>query len=184
MRIGGGEFRGRILKGPTGLKTRPTRARLKKSLFDVLSRRVAGTRVLDLYAGAGALGLEALSRGAAMAVFVERRRQAAAAIRENVEAFGLTERASLVAKDVWSALPRLATDVERFDIIFADPPYRSSESEKLLRFLGEAALLASTGIVVIEHHYRNELDSVYGRLERSRELKAGESRLTFYVPTC
>lgn len=184
MRIGGGEFRGRVLKGPPGLKTRPTSARLKKSLFDVLSSRLAGARVLDLYAGVGALGLEALSRGATSVVFVERRRQAAAAIRDNVEAFGLTERASLVGKDVWSALSRLAADLERFDIIFADPPYRSSEPEKLLRFLGEEALLASDGIVVIEHYHKNELDAGYGRIERSRELKAGESRLTFYAPTC
>jgi 16S rRNA (guanine966-N2)-methyltransferase len=184
MRIGSGEFRGRMLKGPPGIKTRPTSARLKKSLFDVLSRRIAGAYVLDLYAGVGALGLEALSRGAATTVFVERRRQAAAAIRDNVEALELTERASLVAKDVWSALSRLSADLERFDIIFADPPYRSSEPDKLLRFLGEEVLLASAGIVVIEHHHKDELDARYGRLERLRELKAGESRLTLYVPTC
>jgi 16S rRNA (guanine966-N2)-methyltransferase len=184
MRIGGGEFRGRRLKGPSGLQTRPTSARLKKSLFDVLAGRIASARVLDLYAGVGALGLEALSRGAASAVFVERRRQAAAAIEENVEAFELTERARVVTKDVFSALSRLVVEGESFDIVFADPPYRSSDAEKLLRFLGEETLVAPDGIVVIEHHHKKTLDARYGQLERSRELKAGESRLTLYAPTC
>lgn len=180
MRIGGGELRGRRLYAPKGMETRPTSGRLKKSLFDVLAGRLSGVRVLDLYAGAGALGLEALSRGASSAVFVERGRKAAEAIRRNVEELGLGSRSEILSKDVGTTLRRLEERGEPFDVVFADPPYRSEEVEAVLELLGESALLADGAVVAIEHHHKTALPSQCGTLRRRRSLKAGESSVTLY----
>lgn len=180
MKIGSGEMQGRRLHAPRGARTRPTSGRLKKSLFDVLSSRLPGTRVLDLYAGSGSLGLEALSRGAESAVFVERGRPACEAIRKNIRELGVGGRAEILSKDVWSALSKLVHREEHFDLVFADPPYRSGESDRLLRYLGEKDLLHPGGLVVLEHHHKRELRDRYGSLVRLRMLKAGESTLTLY----
>lgn len=175
-------MKGRRLRAPRGGRTRPTSGRLRKSLFDVVSSRLGGARVLDLYAGSGSLGLEALSRGAESAVFVERGRQACDAIRKNVHELGLGGRAEILSKDVWSALSKLVHREARFDVVFADPPYRSGEPDDLLGFLGEEnkALVLPGGLVVVEHHHKRELRERYGALVRLRVLKAGESTLTLY----
>lgn len=180
MQIGSGKLRGRRLHTPRGSRTRPTSGRLRKSLFDVLGARLEGARVLDLYAGSGALGLEALSRGAASAVFVERGRQAAESIRKNVAELRLSDRAEVVGRDVFGTLERLLARFERFDVVFADPPYRSADPDKLLDRLGAEPLLEEEGLVVIEHHHKRELRERYGALERMRVLRAGESALTIY----
>jgi 16S rRNA (guanine966-N2)-methyltransferase len=153
---------------------------LKKSLFDVISARLPGARVLDLYAGSGSLGLEALSRGARSATFVERGRPACEAIRKNVHELRLEASSEILAKDVRAALSNLAHREERFDIVFADPPYRSAELDKLLVFLGDRELLSPGGLVVLEHHHKRELRERYGSLVRLRVIKAGESTLTLY----
>lgn len=180
MKIGSGELRGRRLHAPRGERTRPTSGRLRKSLFDVLAPRLEGARVLDLYAGSGALGLEALSRGAASAVLVDRSRQAVDSIRKNVAELHLGKRAEVVARDVFGAIERLLARFEKFDVIFADPPYRSGDADKLLDRLGGDSLLEEDGIVVLEHHHKRELRERYGSLERLRVLRAGESALTIY----
>lgn len=180
MKIGSGRLRGRKLHAPRGSRTRPTSGRLRKSLFDVLGSRLEAARVLDLYAGSGSLGLEALSRGAASAVLVERGRQAAGAIRRNVGELGLSERAEVVSRDVFGAIERLLARLERFDVVFADPPYRSGDADKLLGRLGEEDLVEKGGLVVLEHHHKRELRERYGSLSRLRLLKAGESTLTIY----
>ncbi|HXV62119.1 MAG TPA: 16S rRNA (guanine(966)-N(2))-methyltransferase RsmD [Vicinamibacteria bacterium] len=180
MRIGSGALRGRKLVAPHGTKTRPTSGRLKKSLFDVLASRLEGARVLDLYAGAGSLGIEALSRGAAHAVLVERRRAAAEAIRRNIEELGLLDRAEVIRKDVLSTLSRLSG---RFDVVFADPPYRSMEPEKLLRFLGRGTILSDSAFVVLEHHHKRELPDRIGNLVSQRMIRAGESCFTLFALT-
>ena len=128
MRIGSGRFRGRKLQAPKGQETRPTGARLKKSLFDVLGAELENARVLDLFAGAGALGLEALSRGAAEVVFVEKGRRAAEAIQKNIDELGVDERTELWVWSVHSALTGLAEQDRSFDLVFADPPYRSQRT--------------------------------------------------------
>ncbi len=191
MRIGSGEFSGRKLHAPKGAKTRPTGARLKKSLFDVLaslSAGLAGARVLDLFAGAGALGLESLSRGAARAVFVERGRKAADVIRRNIEELGVAGRGELLALDVRAALAKLEHDGETFDLVFADPPYETDELEdelsRLLSALGTGELVVSDGLVVVEHHHKRELLESYGELTRFRRLKSGESCFTLYQRVC
>jgi 16S rRNA (guanine(966)-N(2))-methyltransferase RsmD len=180
MRIGSGELRGRRVRAPSGERTRPTSGRLKKSLFDVLAPRLAGIRVLDLYAGSGSLALEALSRGASTAVVVERNRKACDAIRRNVEELGLSGRVEVVSQDVSGALPRLVHRGLRFDLVFADPPYRSNEPEKLLVHLGKGPLVVEGGIVAVEHHHKRELREAYGPLLRTRILKAGESSVSLY----
>ena len=191
MRIGSGELSGRKLHAPKGAKTRPTGARLKKSLFDVLassSAGLAGAGVLDLFAGAGALGLESLSRGAARAVFVERGRKAADVIRRNIDELGVANRGELLAMDVRAALTKLEHDGEAFDLVFADPPYKADEDEdelsRLLSALGSGELVVSDGLVVVEHHHKRELLESYGELTRFRRLKSGESCFTLYRRVC
>jgi 16S rRNA (guanine(966)-N(2))-methyltransferase RsmD len=180
MRIGSGEMRGRRLHAPKGERTRPTGGRLKKSLFDVLAGRLPGATVLDLYAGSGALAFEAISRGAARAVVVERNRRACDSIRRNASELRISERVEILAMEVSSGLSKLRHRGDRFDIIFADPPYRSSESEDLLVDLGHGPLLAEGGLLVLEHHHKRELRERYGSLSRVRALKAGESALTLF----
>jgi 16S rRNA (guanine(966)-N(2))-methyltransferase RsmD len=173
-------MRGRRIHAPRGERTRPTSGRLKKSLFDVLAGRLPGARVLDLYAGSGSLAFEALSRGAEEAVVVERNRKACESIRRNASELRLVERVEILAMDVSSAISKLRHRGDRFDVIFADPPYRSSEPEDLLVHLGDGLLLKEEGLVVLEHHHKRELREGYGSLSRVRVLKAGESCLTFF----
>ncbi len=175
-------MRGRRLHAPRGERTRPTSGRLKKSLFDVLAGRLAEARVLDLYAGSGALAFEALSRGAAEAVVVERNRKACDSIRRNAGVLRLAERVDILTMDVSSAVSKLRHRGDRFDVIFADPPYRSSEAENLLVHLGDGLLFAQGGLLVLEHHHKRELRDRYGSLSRLRVLKAGESTLTIFRP--
>ena len=182
MRIGSGAMRGRRLHAPRGERTRPTSGRLKKSLFDVLAGRLPEARVLDLYAGSGALAFEALSRGAAEAVVVERNRKACDSIRRNASELRLAERVEILTMDVASAVLKLRHRGDRFDVIFADPPYRSSGPDDLLVHLGDGLLFAEGGLLVMEHHHKRELRDRYGSLTRLRVLKAGESILTLFGP--
>lgn len=184
MRIGSGALRGRKLVAPKGMETRPTSARLKKSLFDVLAAELDAARVLDLYAGAGALGIEALSKGAAHAVFVERARRAAEAIRRNIETLDLEARARVLVADARAALSKLDAADDVFDVVFADPPYRSSELATVLTACGSGGLVAPEGVVVVEHHHKLELLDAYGEVSRSRVLKSGESCFTLYRRLC
>jgi 16S rRNA (guanine(966)-N(2))-methyltransferase RsmD len=153
---------------------------LKKSLFDVLAGRLPESRVLDLYAGSGSLGLEAISRGALFASLVDRNRRACEAIRANVSELGLADRVEIVPKDVFSALSTMSHRGERFDVVFADPPYRSSAADEVIELLGDSDLVAPGGIVALEHHHKRELRERYGCLRRLRVLKAGESSITIF----
>ena len=147
----GGDFRGRRLRAPKGEATRPTSDRVRESLFAWLPE-LAGASVLDLYAGTGALGIEALSRGARRAVFVERARPALAALGANLADLALDGRDARAARrDVRAALARLAREGARFDAIFMDPPVRrSGRACEALRAIGETALLAPQGMLVVE----------------------------------
>lgn len=180
MRVGSGRLRGRTLRAPAGAKTRPTSGRLKKALFDILAGRLPDARFLDLYAGAGAVGIEALSRGASTVTFVEQDRRAAAAIEKNLEALGLSDRAALVRREVGAALGALASEDQRFDVVFLDPPYRAGGHGRLLSRLGSLDLLDPGGLLILEHHHKTALEEVYGSLTRIRQVRAGESVLSFY----
>jgi len=175
MRIGSGRLRGRQLHTPRGLATRPTSGRLKKSLFDTLATELESARVLELFAGAGALGIEALSRGAAFVLFVERSRQAVDAIRTNLMELEIEVQAGIIKKDVLSALLQLADKKE-----VLDPPYRARTEGVILNTLDSKGLVVGGGLVVVEHHHKTELRERYGCLSRLRELTAGESRFTLF----
>jgi len=187
MRITGGDLRSRALKAPRGQATRPTTDRVREALFAILTSAgvVEGAKVLDLYAGTGALALEALSRGAATALLVESSREALAALRANVEALGLEERTRVVAGDVAQAVRRLA-GAAPFDLVFADPPWALVDADAglpgaVLSDLARRGGIATAGRVVLEHSSRTlpfDIDGL-GRLETRRY---GDTALTFYKP--
>jgi len=174
MRVIGGEFRSRRLKTLPGLKLRPTPDRLREALFDVLAPRIPGCTFLDAYAGSGAVGIEALSRGAARAILLEKSRAAVRIIQQNLKALGLESRAEVVHGQ---ALIRLAH--YSADIVFLDPPYDvEREYAAVLRLLGEAP----APLVVAQHPARFELEREYGALGRFRVLRQGDNALSFFQP--
>ncbi len=174
MRVIAGEFRGRRLKTLPGLATRPTPDRLREALFNVLQFRIAGAVFVDAYAGSGAVGIEALSRGAARAVFIERARAAAGVIRHNLASLGLENRADVQAARALDLLPGL-----RADIVFLDPPYdKHDEYGAALALLG----VCPPPLVVAQHPSRRPLAEAYGRLRRSRVLRQGDNSLSFFEP--
>ena len=180
-RIIGGEGKGRRLKSPRGLATRPTGARVRQTLFDILAPRLPGGRFLDAFAGAGAVGLEALSRGAALVVFVESAAGAVAALRANTELLGHAGgELRVVRQDTRVALAALADAGERFDVIYVDPPYASDLYEQTLEQVGRMGLLEPDGVAVAEHFHKRALPERIGTLARVREVRVGDHRLSFY----
>lgn len=149
MRVIAGKCRSLPLKSIPGLDTRPTQDRTKETLFNVLQPYVADCRMLDLFSGSGAIGIEALSRGAASCVFVEQSRRAAACIKENLEFTRLTREARLMVTDVMSALRRMEGK-EVFDCVFMDPPYNRELEKEVLIYLSDSALLSDTAVLAVE----------------------------------
>ncbi|MGH9627961.1 MAG: 16S rRNA (guanine(966)-N(2))-methyltransferase RsmD [Bryobacteraceae bacterium] len=174
MRVIAGEFRSRKLKTLPGLDVRPTPDRLREALFNVLAPSIGGTVFLDAYAGTGAVGIEALSRGASRAIFLERSRAAANIIRDNLHSLQLAGRAEVAVGKVIQLLPRYTSD-----IVFLDPPY-PLEKEYDAAFLVLGA--APPGLVIAQHATRTSLQPLYGQLERIRVLKQGDNSLSFYQP--
>ncbi len=183
MRIIAGTYRSRVLTAPAGLATRPTSDRLRETLFDVLGTRIRGAAFLDLYAGSGAVGIEALSRGAAQAVFVERARGALKALRENLARLGIGGGVQVYAMSTAKFL-RAAGGAQPFDVVFLDPPYQAAEEyESALGLLADAATewLAVSAVVIAEHRRKQPLKEHYGRLKRARLLQQGDAALSFYA---
>lgn len=183
MRIIAGIYRSRPLKAPPGEATRPTSDRLRETLFNVLAPRMEGAVFLDLYAGSGAVGLEALSRGAARVVCVERAPAALAALRANTEALGVRVGFHIHSGSVAALLRRPARQAG-FDVVFLDPPYDAAdEYASTLGLLGGAAAqwLAPGAIVIAEHRRKVQLDDHYGSLQRTRLLEQGDAALSFYA---
>ncbi len=176
-----GEFRSRVLEAPAGMGTRPTSDRLRETLFNVLAPRLKGARVLDLYAGSGAVGIEALSRGAAAAEFVERADGALKALRANLKNLGL--HGAVHASAVVAFLRRAGKNAGAFDIVFLDPPYDAEEEyEAVLGLLGGGArgVLSEGAVVIAEHARRDALAEEFGALRRVRLLEQGDAALSFY----
>ena len=185
MRIIAGKFRSRQLKSIKGMVLRPTSDKLRETLFNVLAGLVADARFMDLFAGSGAVGIEALSRGASEAIFVEKHPPTAALIKKNLESLEIRKGARVVASDALKALERLATEPSaanaRIDILFLDPPYVEKEQYKtVLAFLGDSNLLAENAVVIAEHQRSLDLAETFGKLERVRVLRQGDAALTFY----
>ena len=182
MRIIAGRYRSRLLDAPAGLATRPTTDRLRETLFNVLAPRIAGARFLDLYAGSGAVGLEALSRAAAQVDFVERAPAALTALRKNLDRLALTAGFRIHAAKVGAVLGTKRPG-PAFDIVFLDPPYDAAqEYAGTLDLLGlnHTALLAPDALVIAEHRPNQALEDRYGQLVRTRLLKQGDAALSFY----
>lgn len=182
MRIIGGSSGGRRLRAPRGQATRPTSDRVREAVFNILGPPPEGARVLDLYAGAGGLGFEALSRGAAVAVFVDRAEAAVRCLRANAAELAVEPRVRVVRADVGAALPRLAVASERFDWIFVDPPYASQEAERTLVALGgpQHVLLADEVVVVLEHDRRSAPPDATGVLALIDRRGYGDTCVSFY----
>jgi len=174
MRVIAGEFRSRRLKSVPGDATRPTSDRLRETVFNILQTAVHGATFLDAYAGTGAVGIEALSRGAAHAWFIEKDRAALDALRENVASLGLLSRATIVPGAVLQKLERYPAD-----IVFLDPPYPlEREYAGALEILGRQP----PSLVVVQHSVRLDLETAFGSLVRARILKQGDNALSFFRP--
>jgi 16S rRNA (guanine(966)-N(2))-methyltransferase RsmD len=172
LRVIAGEFRSRLLKSVPGLETRPTPDRLREALFSVLTPVIEDSIFVDAYAGTGAVGIEALSRGAKRAIFIERNRAAVGVIRDNLAALGIADRAEVFTGKSGPVLERVTAD-----IVFLDPPYALvKEYKESLDILGTRSI----GLVIVQHAHRQPLDEEYGLLRRSRILRQGDNALSFY----
>ena len=180
-RILGGAGKGRRLESPRGLATRPTASRVRQTLFDILASRIPGSRFLDAFAGSGGVGLEALSRGAARVVFVERAAEAAAVLKRNVARLGAAARAEVHRQDALLALAAFADAGRRFDLVYLDPPYQGGLYEAVLEQVGRSGLLDEEGRLVAEHFHKHALPERIGGLERIRVVRVGDHRLSFYA---
>ena len=180
LRIIAGELGGRRIRTPRGSRVRPTAERVREALFSILGGRVAGARVLDAFAGTGALGLEALSRGARQVVFVESSAQVLSLLRDNAESLGLAGSSEIVRAD---AVAALASGLVRgpFDLILADPPYDSAQAHRFLEGVDRQACLSPGGLLVLERPASAaDVPPGMARLRHARTARYGDTRLEFY----
>jgi 16S rRNA (guanine(966)-N(2))-methyltransferase RsmD len=181
IRVIAGRAKGRKLVAPEGLETRPTGARVRQTLFDILAPRIAGARFLDLCAGAGAVGFEALSRGASRVVLVDSSPAAVRALKANAEALrSAGGDVAILRQDARRAIASLADEGRSFELVFLDPPYQGGLYEEVLAGLGESPLLAEHGLVVAQHFKKHALPETIAGLSRSRAVRVGDHQLSFY----
>ena len=179
MRVIAGEYGGRRLQAPRGRNTRPTSDRVREALFMSLGD-LSDARVVDLFAGSGALGIEALSRGAAHVDFVDSDRSARMTLEENLASLGAQSRARVWPLGLPHGLKRLAGPLAQADLVLADPPYGGAEAREVLRALGEPGVLRSGARVVLERHQKDEVPEKAGMLSRVRERQYGETVVEVY----
>ncbi len=177
MRVITGSARGRKLKDLPGLDTRPTTDKVKESIFNIVQFDVEGRRVLDLFAGTGQLGIEALSRGAERCVFVDAAREAVAVVRDNVAATGFTDRSRVVHGD---AISFLTSCREKFSLAFLDPPYASDLLDKALFRMAEIDIMTENGIIVCESAADKLMPQLPAPYEMGRDYRYGKIKLTLY----
>ncbi len=187
MRISGGSARGRrigfrkaFLKKGEGDELRPTSAKVREALFDIIRKDLPGSIFLDLYAGTGGVGIEALSRGAAKAVMVETNALRVRMIQHLLAEFGFSDRATVVNLRAYDFLEREREKGRRYDIIFVDPPYDSEELTKVLPFLGEGKVIRKGGLVIAEHFFKAKLPGSMGGLALVKGYRYGDTVLTLY----
>jgi 16S rRNA (guanine966-N2)-methyltransferase len=183
MRIITGKFRGRRLRGPCGTDLRPTSDRLKESLFNILGPVISGSIVLDVFAGSGAIGLEAISRGAREVVFLEASRKAVQLIRQNIELCGVASGYRILSGDVFASLRTLAREGFKADIAFLDPPYHWGPYRDLLEILFHSGIAGSASRVVVEHHRKAALPETGGGFRCARIVRQSDKCLSFYQMT-
>lgn len=180
MRVIAGTLKGRRLKAPTWDGLRPTSDKLRETLFNVLAPRIDGARVLDLFAGTGALGLEAFSRGASDVTLVERDRRAQQLIADNLAHCGVASGCVIIRASVDRALDELRRASRRFDIVLLDPPYDNSSEDVVAALSAAAGVLAADGVVVLEHARRRPPPTAAETLTLGRQIVSGDSALAFY----
>jgi len=182
MRVIAGDARGRKLTAPKGTRVRPTADRVKESLFSMLKSRLGefeGMRVLDIFAGTGNLGIEALSRGADYAVFIDSHAESVEIIRKNLEITRFSDRAKVVLQDAAGALKQLSRGEAPFHLIFLDPPYHEGLTESVLELLSNSALVDAGTTVVAEFSSKEEIPRAFGRLRETERRVFGDSALSF-----
>jgi 16S rRNA (guanine(966)-N(2))-methyltransferase RsmD len=175
-----GEARGRLLKAVPGQTTRPTTDKVKEALFSIIGPYFEGGRVLDLFAGTGGLGIEALSRGAGHAVFVDANPRSVEVVRRNLEATGMSDRAEAYRNDARKAIKLLERKSEQFELVFLDPPYAMQDCDDLLGELAGRGLLIDGAVAVVEHDANVDYGERFGRFGRSRHAVYGETALSIY----
>ncbi len=177
MRIVSGSIKGRRLFAPSGLALRPTPGKVRSALFNILSEQIAEASFLDLYAGTGAMGLEALSRGAKQVTFVEQVPRHLQYLRKNIAACGMAAQSRVRGMAVEDFL---RASGQRFDLVFLDPPYTSDAFEKILPSLRSGDMIADTGCVIIEHFHKRALPEMIGKIGFLKQYRYGETLLSFY----
>jgi 16S rRNA (guanine(966)-N(2))-methyltransferase RsmD len=180
MRIVAGKFRGRKLKGPEGMDLRPTSDRLKQTLFNIIGPRVIGAAVADVFAGSGAIGLEALSRGAREAVFIDSDRAAVRLIRRNLALCGVTSGCRILHGDVFAQLRMLGREGFKAEIIFFDPPYEWGPYGDLVEVPFKSGVACEESLVIVEHHRKAVLPDSGPGFRRTRTVEQSDKRLSFY----
>jgi 16S rRNA (guanine(966)-N(2))-methyltransferase RsmD len=187
MRISGGIAKGRrtaakkLLKVTAeGERLRPTSSKVREALFDIVRSRIEGARFVDLYAGTGTIGLEALSRGAREAVFIEPDARRTASIRKNLIDFGFDAQALVVHGTAEQFLQKASARTDTFDIFFVDPPYQTDEIEKVLPLIGQDRFVSEDGVVIVEHFFKRDLPLRAGKLSIAKTYRYGDTMLTLY----
>ncbi|UCB51800.1 MAG: 16S rRNA (guanine(966)-N(2))-methyltransferase RsmD [Candidatus Zixiibacteriota bacterium] len=178
MRVISGEHKGRRLASLKKARVRPTSDRVKESIFNVLRREVAGKRVLDIFAGAGTLGIEALSRGAESATFVDASRQGISILKKNLHDLDLEGRSTILR---WDGLKALGKLQERFHLIFADPPYLKGLVQKIVDSVAQSEVLQENGLLVLEHHKKEKLSFPQESLSVLKQKRFGDTVISFLL---
>jgi 16S rRNA (guanine966-N2)-methyltransferase len=184
LRIISGSARGRRLLSPKNYRIRPTADRVKESLFNILSVLMgsfAGCRVLDIFAGTGSLGIEALSRGAAQAVFIDSHRESAALVAKNLQLLGFTDRGRVLESEALSALRSLEKKELTFSLVLIDPPYRQGLAERVLEYLAVSALIDENSLVVAEISSGEALPGAFGALREFDRRDYGDTAIVFFA---
>lgn len=181
MRVIAGKYKSRRLEAPPGMQTRPTSDRLRETLFNVVAPAMEDSVWLDLFAGSGAVGIEALSRGARSVYFVESAGVAARTIRNNLHSLGIEDGVEVIEREAANALRMLDSLVVTCDFVFLDPPYRKmGDYEQVLGFLSQSRLLGPRSQVIAEHDKHFDPGNEFGSLRRYRSLRQGDAVLSFY----
>jgi 16S rRNA (guanine966-N2)-methyltransferase len=180
LRVVAGIVKGHKLKTVKGMKTRPTSDMVKEALFNIIAGYVKEAEVLDIFAGTGSLGIEALSRGAKSAVFIDTDREAISVIRQNLESTRLANKAEIIKGDAFSVLDRLGSAQRKFDIILLDPPYHKNFVNETLKIVQKHGIIKPDGIIAVERDEHDSVNEAFGTLKLVRDQKYGGTVLSFY----
>ncbi|WP_300297407.1 16S rRNA (guanine(966)-N(2))-methyltransferase RsmD [Anaerosolibacter sp.] len=180
MRVIAGKLRGRKIKAPDGMHTRPTTDRVKESIFSMIYPYIIDSTVLDLFAGSGSLGIEALSRGAEKAYFVDNNKQSLSIVKENLINLGLLDQSIVLLAEAMKALKDISLKDQIFDIIFLDPPYMKGFIIPCIETIKENGLLNIDGIIVIEHNVEDVLPAEVGDLIKIKDRRYGDTNISIY----